>query len=129
MNLSGMKHGDYVSPNVEVIQEEQVIKPCDQFQGSEFFWINGKLLKDTEVMSRVADSPELAEKVRSFMIERDTSSFNPDADEKALFNELNSQFISKQEALDFIDNRIAEIQSQKIEDPTVKKNEDPTVND
>lgn len=119
MNLSGMKHGDYVSPNVEEIQEDPVIKPCDQFQGSEVFWVNGKLLKDTEVMSRVADSPELAEKVRSLVTERDTSSFNPDAKDTDLFEQLKTQFVSKQEALDYIDNRIAEIESSKDDDTNV----------
>lgn len=113
MNLSGMKHGDYVSPKIEIIEEDSIVKPCDQFQSSEIFWVNGKLLKDTEVMSRVADSPELAEKVRSMITERDTSSFSTDAKDSDLFSQLNEQFVSKQDALDFIDNRIAEIQAQE----------------
>lgn len=113
MNLSGMKRGDYVSPYVEIIDENPIVKPCDQFQASEIFWVNGKLLKDTEVMSRVADSPELAEKVRSLITERDTSSFSTDAKDSDLFSQLKEQFVSKQDALDFIDNRIAEIQAQE----------------
>lgn len=116
MNLSGMKRGDYVSPNIEIIVEDSIVKPCDQFQASGIFWVNGKLLKDTEVMSRVADSPELAEKVRSMITERDTSSFSTDMKDSDLFTQLKEQFVSKQDALDFIDNRIAEIQAQ--ESPT-----------
>lgn len=113
MNLSGMKHGDFVSPKIEIIEEDSIVKPCDQFQSSEIFWVNGKLLKDTEVMSRVADSPELAEKVRSLITERDTSSFSTDVKDSDLFSQLKEQFVSKQDALDFIDYRIAEIQAQE----------------
>lgn len=113
MNLSGMKRGDYVSPKIEIIDEEPIVKSCDQFQASEIFWVHGKLLKDTEVISRVADSPELAEKVRSMITERDTSSFSTEMKDSDLFTQLKEQFVSKQDALDFIDNRIAEIQEQE----------------
>lgn len=111
MKLSFIKKRS-VAPIVASVLDSEKLPVPDQFPASEFFFENGKLLSDVNVVSKLSDSPELQSKLREYMVEQDVSNFDDTKSDEEVFNALSSQYKSKYEILRDLEAKESELNSK-----------------
>lgn len=84
----------------------------DQFAASEFFFgPDGSIISDVNVMVRLEGNPELQQKLRQYLVEKDIQSFDESTPDKEIFDSLSSQYKSKYDVLRDIEIRTHELDS------------------
>lgn len=108
MKLSFIRKGVVVPKSVVSSDAEKLPIP-DQFPASEFFYKDGKLLSDFNVVSNLSDSPELQAKLREYLVEQDVSNFDPSKTDDEVFASLASQYKSKYDILRDLERKEVEL--------------------
>lgn len=118
MNTSGFANVPSIDFSPFGYDDENYNLPAvDQFEASSFFKTEfGTRLSDTQVFAKLDSNPELRDKMREYLIERDVKGFDMSVSDDEVLSSLKNRYSSRYDALRDIENRISEIREAEKND-------------
>lgn len=96
----------------------------DQFGSSDFFKADSGLeLCDFNVFAKQSADPAFREKMEKYMIENEVQGFDPSVSDEDVFNSIESKYLTKQNILADLRNRISTLRDKEFLDSQKKEPE------
>lgn len=102
----------------------QFSNSIDQLPASEYFHNGvGLELSDVNVFMRLSDSPEFREKLQKYLVENEVTGFDPSVSDDEVLSHLESKYLTRQQILSDIGDRISVLRSADAQKELEKQSE------